>query len=307
VLSILLSYSSRDRFFVRKLGEQLLGYGVNVCLDVAEVSIGDLALDRIAEELCVTDSVGVVLSHNSVSSDWVRKELRAGLAKEQARRQLEVFPILEEPVELPDFLQKLTRFDFTDAEKTAAAFPQLLKALGVAESAPRPNNAGHEATPNTDREPSGAKPASGPTASAAAVPATPTVRRLTDFRDIRIVRLDAEHSTRLAAGTPIYNFRFELSEQPPTEWLDAFAAELQFSSNTAWRKCWIEEGGFFVQCSPEVMDDTHLAWLRNDVAGANHRYRRYLNEIVEREVGRLTGESRELQFISDLGARLKFD
>jgi hypothetical protein len=77
--SIFLSHSSKDKFSVRTLAEYLRSYGVKVLLDEAEITIGDSLPDKIGEAIEGTDYVAVVLSHNSINSEWVQRELQIAL------------------------------------------------------------------------------------------------------------------------------------------------------------------------------------------------------------------------------------
>jgi hypothetical protein len=80
--SIFMSHSSKDKFFVRTLAEHLEKSGINVWLDEAEINIGDSLTEKIGEAIESTDYVGVILSHNSISSEWVQRELQIALQKE---------------------------------------------------------------------------------------------------------------------------------------------------------------------------------------------------------------------------------
>ncbi|MGA7563784.1 MAG: toll/interleukin-1 receptor domain-containing protein [Desulfobaccales bacterium] len=77
--SIFLSHSSKDKFFVRTLADHLRKYGIKVWIDEAEINIGDSMTDKIGQAIETTDYVGVVLSHNSINSEWVQKELQIAL------------------------------------------------------------------------------------------------------------------------------------------------------------------------------------------------------------------------------------
>ncbi|MGO9481519.1 MAG: toll/interleukin-1 receptor domain-containing protein [Candidatus Kryptoniota bacterium] len=129
--SIFLSHSSKDKFFVRKLAEQLKNHGVTVWLDEAEINVGDSLTERVGKAIQETDFVGVVLSHNSVNSEWVQKELQAAMQKEIKGRRVVVLPMLLEPVEIPVFLRDKLYADFTSQQKFEESFPKLLRSLGA--------------------------------------------------------------------------------------------------------------------------------------------------------------------------------
>lgn len=104
--SLFLSHSSRDKFFVRELAARLEQAGAKVWLDEAEINVGDSLTQKIGEAIDRTDFVAAVLSHNSVGSEWVQRELRVALDKEFSGRRVVVLPILLEQVEIPPFLRE---------------------------------------------------------------------------------------------------------------------------------------------------------------------------------------------------------
>jgi hypothetical protein len=309
MLSILLSHSSRDRFLVQKLAERLRAHDVNVCLDETEISIGDALADKPSRYVCVSDSVGVVLTGNSVTSNWVNRELRAVLKEEESRRRVNVLPILFGSVDIPDFLKTRQVFDFTTPERLNREFPRLLEALGVTELNPRVEDVpGPEMPPSVGKAPV-PLPATG---AARATPSTtdpesPFARRLGEFQDILITGLNAARTRRPDPNQPIYDFYFDLSGLPPNEWEEVFEAERRFSTPTPWRKVWFELEYLVVRGIPEELDGAHFARLRTDIARTNQRYRQHFTEIAEREAARLRQTEREQKLIEDISHRLKFN
>lgn len=90
MLSIFLSRNSKDKPFVRRLAERLRSCGVRVWLDEAEIGIGDSLIQRIGTAIDETDYVAVVLSKNSINSEWVQRELQIALQKEFLQLRLEI-------------------------------------------------------------------------------------------------------------------------------------------------------------------------------------------------------------------------
>lgn len=80
--TLFLSHSSKDKFFVRKLAEKLIEYGVKVWIDEAEIKVGDSLLEKISAGVKDSDYLVVVLSHNSIESNWVQKELQMAMGRE---------------------------------------------------------------------------------------------------------------------------------------------------------------------------------------------------------------------------------
>jgi hypothetical protein len=119
--SIFLSHSSKDKFFARKIAQELQAHGVRVWIDEAEINVGDSLTEKIGSAIHETEFMGIVLSRNSVNSNWVQKELQIALNKEIAQRKMVVLPMLLEQVEMPPFLKDKKYADFTGDEKFASS------------------------------------------------------------------------------------------------------------------------------------------------------------------------------------------
>ena len=286
--SIFLSHSSRDKFFVRKLAERLRSAGIRVWLDEAEINIGDSLTEKIGRAIDEMDFVGVVLSNNSVNSEWVQRELQIAIQRELATKRVVVLPLLIEPVEMPHFLKDKLYADFTTPERFEETFPKLLKALGVrAEEI---------------------KPLEEPTAAKEPVPTmTPAERRLTMFEDIRIIELDGVRSYKPDPQKLLYNLYLKLSSAPPLEWQQIFEAERRFPRHTMWRRAWIEGQYIVIQCVPDELEKYHLRDLRQDTENVNSKYREYLMEVARAEAREMRQKHEELTQLKDIKRRLNLD
>ncbi len=129
--SIFLSHSRKDKSFARKLADKLSLRGVNVWLDEAELKVGDSLIQKISEAIEKTDYVVAVLSHNSVSSPWVKKELAIAMTQEINGRKVKVLPLLLENCRIPAFLKDKLYADFSNPKNSDVAFSKLLDAIGV--------------------------------------------------------------------------------------------------------------------------------------------------------------------------------
>jgi len=286
--SIFLSHSSRDKFFVRKLAERLKSVGIRVWLDEAEINIGDSLTEKIGHAITEMDFVGVVLSNNSVNSEWVQRELQIAIQRELATKRVVVLPLLLDPVEIPHFLKEKLYADFTTPERFEETFPKLLKALGVrAEEI---------------------KPLEEPIAVSEAVPTmTPAEPPLAMFEDIRIIGLDGERSYEPDPQKLLYNIYLKLSSPPPLEWQQIFEAERSFPRHTIWRRAWIEGQYIVIHCVLDELDKYHLRDLRQDVESANNKYREYLMEVARTKASEIRQKHEELTQLKDIKRRLNLD
>lgn len=112
--SIFLSHSHADNPFVRNLFLDLESRGIKAWLDEAEIRPGDSLIAKIEEGIEVMDYLGVVLSPNSVESEWVLHEVRMALTQEIRGKTVKVIPLLIENCKLPGFLMDKLYIDFRD-------------------------------------------------------------------------------------------------------------------------------------------------------------------------------------------------
>ena len=129
--SIFLSHNHADKQFVRRLAKDLKKLGVRVWIDEAEVKIGDSLIDKLREGIDKMDYLGVVLSSNSISSSWVKKEVDIAMNQEIKGKRVKVLPLLIEDCELPWFLEGKLYADFRQEENYENEFSKLADRLGV--------------------------------------------------------------------------------------------------------------------------------------------------------------------------------
>jgi len=140
----LISYSSNDKEFVLRLADDLRAReGIDVWLDQWEIIPGDRIPERIEEGLSEADVFILVLSPESVNSQWVEYERQAWLmmqideekrAKEESRPPTRrLIPVLYRDCQKPAFLQPIHHVKITDQDYENG-FKQLVSAiLGVSE------------------------------------------------------------------------------------------------------------------------------------------------------------------------------
>ncbi|MDR4504102.1 MAG: SUMF1/EgtB/PvdO family nonheme iron enzyme [Candidatus Scalindua sp.] len=129
--SIFLSHSHADKPFVRKLASDLTENGVKVWLDEAEMLIGDSLIEKISAGLEETAFVGAILSENSVTSSWVKRELEIAINEEIDGKQRKVLPIVIENCDIPKFLAGKLYADFRDPDTYNQKLNMVLKSLGI--------------------------------------------------------------------------------------------------------------------------------------------------------------------------------
>jgi hypothetical protein len=120
---LFVSYSKKDSDFAFKLADDLTAQGRRVWID-RQIGGGERWRSSIAQALRDSDAMIVILSPNSVESEWVMHEgsIASGLEKP-------IFPIMIAPVtRLPIWMEELQYIDFVKRDYEAG-FAQLIDAL----------------------------------------------------------------------------------------------------------------------------------------------------------------------------------
>jgi hypothetical protein len=134
--SIFLSHTHSDKLFARKLTVDLRRQGHIVWIDEAEIEISDSLIEKIREGIDRVDFIAVILSQESVNSEWVKRELDLASNREIDEKRVAVLPLLLEDVELPGFLKGKLYADFRDEAKYNDSLSLLLRKLGPSRPPP---------------------------------------------------------------------------------------------------------------------------------------------------------------------------
>jgi uncharacterized protein YjbI with pentapeptide repeats len=91
--SCFISYSSKDEEFAQKLHDDLQNNGVRCWFDREDLKIGDAIRPTIDRQIRLRDKLLVILSENSIKSEWVGDEVEGALEEEQKGNRSVLFPI----------------------------------------------------------------------------------------------------------------------------------------------------------------------------------------------------------------------
>lgn len=111
-MPVFISYSHQDVDFVNRLAAHLTQAKVHVWVDTWELQVGDSLLAKVQQAIQESSALIVVLSRNSVESEWCKRELNAGLMRELEEKRVVVLPALLEDCQLPLFLREKLYADF---------------------------------------------------------------------------------------------------------------------------------------------------------------------------------------------------
>ncbi len=113
---IFLSHNSVDKPWTEKLATAIeadpSGPQLNVFFDKWDISLGSDITLELEEGLQNSKYVGLVLSPNSLNSDWVALERSTAIYKDPRARKQHLIPILRKDCDIPDMLARLNYIDF---------------------------------------------------------------------------------------------------------------------------------------------------------------------------------------------------
>ena len=111
---LFISHSSKDKVFVKKLGEDLMAHGYDVWLDEWEIKVGDCIISKIEKGLEESKYIVLCMSKSAVESGWVDKEWKAKYWDEVKTKKISVLPILLEDCAVPELLKTKKYADFSN-------------------------------------------------------------------------------------------------------------------------------------------------------------------------------------------------
>lgn len=134
-----ISYSNNDKDFAQRLYNDLQSVGVRCWFAPEDLKIGDRFRLRIDQEIRLRDKFLVIISSNSINSEWVGDEVEAALEEEIASQRTILFPLrLDDTVmtSRQDWAAKIKRrrhigdfVDWRNPKKYEKSFKRLLDDL----------------------------------------------------------------------------------------------------------------------------------------------------------------------------------
>ena len=88
-----ISYSSKDSEFAKLLQNELQKNGVRCWFDKKDLKIGDVIFDEIFKSIRLSNKLLIILSENSIGSDWVKDEVNTAIEEERQKKRNKLFPI----------------------------------------------------------------------------------------------------------------------------------------------------------------------------------------------------------------------
>ncbi len=120
---IFLSYSHKDKDFAEKVAKDLEKVGYEVWWDITDIDGGDRWAKEIQDGLTQSEVLAIIVSPDSVVSEWVEKEFVFA-----SKHGMKIVPLLYEHCELPIWLLNLQYIDVSGTNYSVN-FQQVLEAF----------------------------------------------------------------------------------------------------------------------------------------------------------------------------------
>lgn len=111
-MPIFISYSQKDKTFVDKLARNLADRRHHIWMDRWELNVGDSLTQKIQEALTDSSAMLLILSNNSVGSEWCKREFSAALVRELEEKRVVVMPCVIDDCPIPLFIRDKLYADF---------------------------------------------------------------------------------------------------------------------------------------------------------------------------------------------------
>jgi len=133
---VFISHNYKDKAFVSKIGQDLAKKNIRVWIDEAELQVGDSLISKIENAIAEVDYLAAVLSTNSITSEWVKRELEIAITREIHNKRIFVLPLVIDDCDIPSFLKGRMYLDFRKKSKYKENLEKVLQRLGATQATP---------------------------------------------------------------------------------------------------------------------------------------------------------------------------
>ena len=127
---VFLSYSSKDKVFVRELHRRLRRDGLSCFFDEESIEWGENFVVSLERGIDESEFFVAVLSPEFVQSKWVELERTSAVADDPAGLKRKIRPLLLRPCEVPRFLKPIQLVDVSTAALFEQNYPRICGGLG---------------------------------------------------------------------------------------------------------------------------------------------------------------------------------
>jgi len=111
-MTVFISYNHKDSEFAERLALALVGRDIKVWKDSWRIGVGDSLIQKVQDGLEGARFFCIVFSENSLDSEWVKREITAGLLLEIENRKVMILPIVIDDCKLPLLIRDKLYADF---------------------------------------------------------------------------------------------------------------------------------------------------------------------------------------------------
>ena len=133
---VFISHNKADKQIAEKLGRYLLARNIDVWFDEWTIYAGDSLTDSIADGISRSNVFLLIASQNSITSRWVREELRIAIQKRIADQDFRVITIKIDEHPLHSFLSDYLWIDCTNPRSFKSATNKLINSILKIEQKP---------------------------------------------------------------------------------------------------------------------------------------------------------------------------
>lgn len=112
-MKIFISYSHQDKKHADLISESLVAAGHEIWIDSLKLRAGDNWLSKINEGIKEADAFILIISGNSLSSEWVSKEISAIALGELSKGRTRIIPVLVDKSTVPQYLAQYQYVDLS--------------------------------------------------------------------------------------------------------------------------------------------------------------------------------------------------
>ena len=129
--SVFLIHDVLVKPFARQLAIDLSLAGATVWLDEAEIGAVDFLIRKIDEEKLVDVYLALLLTPDSVNSDWVQREVETALNQEIAGIRIKLLPLLYSDCAIPAFMANKLCADFRNSVNYSSMLRRVINRLDL--------------------------------------------------------------------------------------------------------------------------------------------------------------------------------
>ena len=128
---VFISYSSKNRPWVKELLRKLEEQKIQVCIDYRDFIPGIPSIKNIEQAVINSYKTLLILTPDYLESRWTEFENILLQTLDPVNQELRLLPLLKQKCELPLRLKALTYLNFTNPEDATLAWQRLLNTLGL--------------------------------------------------------------------------------------------------------------------------------------------------------------------------------